>query len=55
MRLIIEQVGRHMKVHKEPSASILGIHWEGIDRLGTLNQELQMMQTVFDTYYLRTR
>jgi hypothetical protein len=41
MRIVIGQVRHNIQVHKEPSASILDIHWEEIDRLEVLNQGLQ--------------
>jgi hypothetical protein len=40
IRLVLGQVRRNIQVHKEPSASILDIHWEEITRLEVLNQEL---------------
>jgi hypothetical protein len=40
LRLVLEQIRHNIQVHKEPSTAIFDIHWEEINRLETLNQEL---------------
>jgi hypothetical protein len=41
MRLILDQVRGNIRAYKEPKTSIFDIHWEELNHLEKLNQELE--------------